>query len=830
MAERLHPGVYVEERRTGLAPIQGVSTSNMGIVGFTSRGPVDEAVLVTSFEQFRDTFGDFTEDSQVPTHVYAFFANGGRRAYVVRAVAPDAVASDAFFGNPIADESLVAGDGVTLDYTAGGSGPLTIANTPVRPSSVVISYYETGAVSPVDTVTPNVAPDGSQQDFVFKLAARPVQGTVSVDTTVAAGTVSYTDAAVAGTLQDAGGETRGYIDYETGVVTLSVETGQEPDALSTIDVNYTLLGTQQTITDDGLGALAGTTLAAPGTIDYTTGEVEFDLTGSAAPAVGTNIEVAYTFNQWDLDPISAGVWGDGLRFDVRGDDDYFVRATASYSRYDVLVYLDGELEEIFDNLSFDDPTDARYVGALLNTTGVGSDLLSLVEPSNADLNPESLNGKLASHAVGAGDGVQLDFGSTDGTLGTPNIPLAFRSDPFPTPVQPGSVTISYTDANDVAQTITDDGNGNLVGDDIDAAAPAGFNVINYTTGAFAFRLLTAITEAETTNLAAPTGNQPGSLATAAFYLAPADTSTSDTFTGGSDGTGVDRSVLTSPALLADRRGMYALLTTNELQNVVIPDAAGNVTMSLDLITEAERNELWFAILATPPGLSPQEAQDYRRNQLGSTSSYAALYYPYIRISDPVTDLPVNVPPGGHIAGIYARTDSTKSVAKAPAGVEDGRINFSIGLERNLEFAEIDILHPYQVNSLVDTPQTGRAVWGTRTLENPPADFRFIPVRRLFNFLKLSIFNSTHGFVFENVGPSLRSRIRLSVESFLTVLFTQGFFAGSTPAQAFNVICDETNNPPDVEATGTVICDIYVATQTPGEFIVFRIQQKFNQAA
>ena len=218
------------------------------------------------------------------------------------------------------------------------------------------------------------------------------------------------------------------------------------------------------------------------------------------------------------------------------------------------------------------------------------------------------------------------------------------------------------------------------------------------------------------------------------------------------------------------------------------------------------------------------------NTLGVSSSYAALYYPYITIADPVTDLPVNVPPGGHIAGIYARTDNTKSVGKAPAGVEDGKINFSIGLERKLEFAELDILHPKQINALMDTAQTGRVVWGARSLENPPADFRFLHVRRLFNFLKASIFNSTHGFVFESVGASLRQRIKLSVQSFMLTLYGQGLFKGDSPQEAFDVICDESNNPKEVEDSGTVICDIYVAANVPGEYIVFRVQQKFAAAA
>ncbi|MBW2169343.1 MAG: phage tail sheath family protein [Deltaproteobacteria bacterium] len=276
--------------------------------------------------------------------------------------------------------------------------------------------------------------------------------------------------------------------------------------------------------------------------------------------------------------------------------------------------------------------------------------------------------------------------------------------------------------------------------------------------------------------------------------------------------------------------MYALLTTNELINMTIPDAAGDVTMSVDQVTEAERNEHWFIILATPPGYTPAQARDWRINTLGITSSYSALYYPYIQIADPVTDLPANIPPGGHIAGVYARTDASKSVGKAPAGTVDGKLLFATGVERKLEFAEIDILHPNQVNAIINTPQTGLVVWGARTLERPPSDFRYVHVRRLFNFLKASIFNSTHGFVFENVGPPLWSKIRLSVESFLLTQFQQGLFKGGTPAEAYAVICDETNNPKNVQDAGYVYCDIYVAPNTPGEFIVFRIQQKVAQAA
>lgn len=981
MAERLHPGVFVEERARGLAPIQGVSTSNYGTVGFTLKGPTNVATLVTSFEQFERTFGTFTEKGQVPTHLFAFFSNGGRRGFVVRVVASDAVAADGFVTSDESEEVIATGDGSTVDYTAAGAGPLALDHFPVEdtgssPGSVSITYRPLGAAIAFASLTADVAPDGtagvgSVTTNVFSITAgadEVVPGTVTLNTLVSAGAITYVDTNKDGVLLDGAGDARGFIDYRTGTITIAYElTGsggaldQVPDSGSSPTLNYSPPGTLQTITDDGVGGLIGTALDTGGTIvpaptatiDYLTGAVEFSVnqgvratetltftgnaldtetvvidvktytfqtvltnvdgnvligatasdsldnliaainlgagagtlyalattlhpTVSAAAGVGDTMDAeakaggtagntiattetitagtwggatlsggvdsvlaphdleqilaAYTAEPFDVDPISAGAWGNDVSIQVRGNEDNFTRATASYSLHDVLVLLEGIVEEIFTGVSLTDPTAVNYVISKINAPGTGSSLVDLVEPSSEDIKPDNLDGKLRNLHGGSGNGSQADFGSTGAADpdGFPEIPLAFRVPALPTPVQAASVTITYTDSAGTARTITDDGAGNLVGD-VDLGAPAGSNAIDYTSGKFAFRSVAAVSEAETTNGAgASVVTVPGSEINVALFNTPASALNTDALSNGSDGVApIVRAQLTSPILKTDRQGMFALLTTDELLNIGIPDAAGNVTMALDQITEAETNGKWFIILATPAGLSPQGAKDYRRNDLGTSSSYGALYYPYITIADPVTDSALNIPPIGHIAGAYARTDSTKSVGKAPAGTIDGRLLFSIGLERILEFGEIDVFFQSQVNALVDTPQTGRVIWGARTLENPPGDFRFVHVRRLFNFLKASIFNSTHGFVFENVGAALRSRITLSVESFLRNLFNQGLFAGETPQEAFTVICDQSNNPPEVEAAGEVICDIFIAPNTPGEFIIFRIQQKFE---
>lgn len=846
MAEYKHPGIYVEEKKSGLAPIEGVSTSNMGIVGFTIEGPSNEATLVTSYPAFETIFGGFTTDSQVPTHVFAFFANGGKRAYVVRTVPSDAALADGDIKSDWAEETVGTGDGSEKDWSATGTALSDIDHVPIEASSVSITYDEAGSAVSAQVVTCVPAPDGdgagagSVTDIVSRIIVasekKIIPGTVTITTTVASPTTeTYVDTGKDGILKDAGGDSRGYIDYDTGIFNLSFETAHIPDVGEDVTADYTPVGSTVTITDDGAGNLqsSDTTLDS-GTVDYDTGEVEFVInTGSEAPADQQPIQVAYTQTVWDADPISKGAWGNRLRLDVRGDDDYFTRTTSSYSRYDVLVYLQDadtlayDLKEIFEDLSLTDTTDNRYIASVLNNEGLGSNLIALTEPSNEDVGPRSLSGYSRSQSAGCGNAVQQTFGSTDGTSGTATIPVGVRCQALETPIQAGSVSIVYTDTNGTVRTITDDGNGNLIGD-VDAAAAATFNIIDYDTGAFAIQVDSSELPqaAETSHAATPSGYLgDDSHLVATYYKEPSDTVVQDTFTGGSDGTSLTRSELTNPSLKTARDGMYALLTTNELINLTIPDAAGDVTMSTDMIAEAETNELWFCILATPEGYTAQQAQDYRVNTLGSNSSYAALYFPYITIADPVTDLPTNIPPGGHIAGVYARTDNNKTVGKAPAGVDDGKLNWALGLERTLEFAEVDILHPKQVNALMDTTQTGLCVWGARTLESPPSDFRYVHARRLFNFLKASIFNSTHGFVFENVGEALWSRIRLSVESFLLVLYGQGMFKGDTPSEAFKVVCDDSNNPEAVQDAGQVICDIYVAVNKPGEFIIFRLQQK-----
>jgi phage tail sheath protein FI len=268
----------------------------------------------------------------------------------------------------------------------------------------------------------------------------------------------------------------------------------------------------------------------------------------------------------------------------------------------------------------------------------------------------------------------------------------------------------------------------------------------------------------------------------------------------------------------------------ELMQVAIPDFVGDVTISQDIIDYCDARAVQpsggdrFAILQPPVGSNAQEAVDWFRYDLLRYSRFAAMYWPHIKVADPLSDnRPLTMPCLGHIAGIYARTDAAKNVGKAPGGTVDGALRFLTGLELDPSQGERDLVYQNKINPLINSPQTGLAVWGVRTISSE-SEWRYINVRRLFMFLEKSVYNATHWIVFENNGPALWARIKAQLNGFLLSLFNDGYFAGTAPSEAFFVIVDDSNNDANTIAAGQVIIDIGVAANTPAEFVRFRFQQ------
>lgn len=206
----------------------------------------------------------------------------------------------------------------------------------------------------------------------------------------------------------------------------------------------------------------------------------------------------------------------------------------------------------------------------------------------------------------------------------------------------------------------------------------------------------------------------------------------------------------------------------------------------------------------------------------SDGGYGAFYFPWITVRDPLSpDDLVNVPPAGHVAGIWARTDATRGVHKAPANeAVRGALNLTYLLTRE----EQGLLNQSGVNCIRSFAREGIRLWGARTVADGSSEWRYLNVRRLFNMIEESIATSTRWIVFEPNDRTLWKSIRRDISAFLTRLWRDGALMGRTPLEAFFVKCDEETNPPDVIDAGIVMTLIGIAPVKPAEFIVFRISQ------
>jgi uncharacterized protein len=292
---------------------------------------------------------------------------------------------------------------------------------------------------------------------------------------------------------------------------------------------------------------------------------------------------------------------------------------------------------------------------------------------------------------------------------------------------------------------------------------------------------------------------------------------------------------------AEREGLEGVTAVEEVTMVCVPDLmamlnGGNgngngadqekilQALQSKIVEGCENAGQRMAILDPPPDRKPNEVLDWVLNS-NLDSKFATMYWPWIEVLDPVTKRPIQIPPCGHIAGIWCRTDSTRGVHKAPANEVVLGAN---GLGYQLTGAEQDSLNRAGINCIRAFPGRGIRVWGARTLSSDP-EWRYINVRRLFNFISESIMQGTQWAVFEPNDQRLWMSLKISASNFLTRTWRSGALFGATPDQAFFVKCDEETNPPDMVEAGQVTVEIGIAPVKPAEFVVFRIRQFQVQA-
>ena len=854
------PGVRVVRSRETSQTTQSPSTANFAVTGWFERGPDNEAVLVTGASDLSRVFGGAVASTRSLAYaaLIAYLANGGRRAYVVRTPPSDAITATGAVHARRYAETVETGDGTVGPYTQTADTTDFAVNdgaTPLVPSSITLKWRGSG--TPVAGARVRDRANSANVDLVnatarYEFRINPTtlfSGGLAVDPdldAVVSGTAviswnpdglgARTPALPSGTgtvTATNGQATRVTLDLRTGIGSVEFAGTDVPGAgvvAASLTIDYTPTTPTYTATDDGSGTFAGSGVTA-GTVTYATGAWSLTPTLAAAPYTGCPILATYRHKVFDLSASSTGIWGGsmvsgvarGLRVIVSGDLSGYTAETGTYSLHRVQGYPWAsvrrayDLRETYEGVDLSSATADTWFASLL------SGLSDLIVPSDdygttgiADLNARSRTLVLAGGDEGSG-------GRTiQATLPDESLDL-----------HPRGITITYTDSTGTARSITDDGVGGLTGD-VDAAYATTFsgvapNGVDYATRVLNFRTNFAI--------------EGGRVVTITYHLEPESTSlttnlgdTGEGFTAGVDGTfssvTYGRNQLTASTLEASNLGVYALNTVDDILHVAVPDLAGDLTATNDLLSWAEGREAQdagpdrFILLCPPSGYNATRASDWVLNRLQSFSQSGAVYWPWIRMRDPAsaTGRVITVPPMGHVAGVISRTDSTRGVFKAPAGTQDGALTGLGGYEFTPTKADLDLVADSRINALREGRATGRCVWGARTLSTDK-DYKYIAAMRVYQQIARALYNTTFWAVFEDLGPGVYARLTSQAYSYFLGLYGAGYFPGATPAEAFTVQCDGDNNTQDMRDNGQFLLEYGFAFQKPGEFLTHRFSPR-----
>ena len=270
-----------------------------------------------------------------------------------------------------------------------------------------------------------------------------------------------------------------------------------------------------------------------------------------------------------------------------------------------------------------------------------------------------------------------------------------------------------------------------------------------------------------------------------------------------------------------RTGIQAFVDNDQVSIIAVPGVT-DPNVQLALVAHCENLGSRFAILDIPS--EKTKVADVLTHRDMFDSSYAAMYNPWLQVFDPLEKRNIFVPPSGTMAGVYARSDSTRGVEKAPANEV---VRGVTGLAVQYNKGEQDILNPKGVNLIRSFSGQGIRVWGARTTSSN-ALWKYVNIRRLFIFVEESIKAGTNWVVFEPNDERLWARVHRTIDAFLTRVWRGGALMGSSPGEAFYIDISRNTMTQDDIDNGRLICVIGIAPVKPAEFVIFRITQKTNE--
>ncbi len=837
MPDYLTPGVYVEEVELGPPPIAGVSTSIAGFVGAAQMGPTTgQPTLVTSFADFERTFGGFLPESSDPDDtstflayaVNGFFQNGGQILYVSRVVGagaapasvtlPDAITDGGaqFFLTQPAQQMPPTKDSVKLlsaRFVSAGTEITLIERTDagetteqatvqsvdgdtVHLQAATTNRFTTAAVVEIP------APGGYTPRGALTLTASS-EGTWGQSVRATATPSSRTSARVLP------------IDVHTTLDPMAISlslSGPMPDVTHAplADVSFVRPGDQLRFRDNATPPADPGETATIASVDSGASTVELQGPGTSRaynPADAAAVELA--------DP-------PGLR--VSADTAGVTVAVASAAGLE-----NGQKVQIED-------AGGNLTGTIQNVAGTDVQLTldaplaaSRSIPAGATLRLEDAAAGSQLRLAGAvnlaqGDVVEFtdDAGVRSyGTVASVSGDVVAFADPVPAAIAAGDTVRTADFDLRVELTRTNPATGA-----IEVIQTETHTFLTFAAGS-PNNAVARVNERSTLVRAerpTPANDAPQGYPTTIGR----DTFTSSVFLqGGSPG-----SALTADDVIADpgagpgeRKGLQSLQDLDEIAIIAAPGIA-DPNVHGALIEQCERLKYRFAVLEAPRASTIPQVEAYR-NQFDTR--YAAIYFPWLTINDPLTGRPRTAPPSGHVIGVYARVDNTRGVHKAPANEVLGGIT---GLELGLTNGEQGVLNePRNINVIRDFRQSQRGIriWGARCVTSD-LDWRYVNVRRLFIYLEHSLDKGTQWVVFEPNAEPLWARARQAVSTFLTRVWRDGALAGTKPEQAFFVTCDRTTMTQDDIDNGRLIMLIGVAPVKPAEFVIIRIGQQVGGAA
>ncbi len=847
MPEYLSPGVYVEEIDAGPKPIEGVSTSTAGAVGMTAFGPTSgKPVLVTSFADFSRKFGGFMLEPepdilnkwasdktdggrwwQFPLAVKGFFDNGGQRLYVKRVFAGGGIPVNAQNTGNSAQASKI-------DLAEGLIAEIESDATPVNnPLSVKLRHLF--GIQAGTTPTSLTILDGQGNQILKANVASfdPVSRRVVLDTPLPAGkdiraargdhAVIQAPAAVnlahlkiiAKNRGEAGDALYARIRPIVGAtVNLLYDKQAQNDPAAQTTIECVVLETVVTVDaaaapPSTLTGVAKNNAVMIGTVPYTITSVDipkntFTVGGfQASVAKGTPVDITLADNSHVKTTVNAMNNQTTVTVKANGltgfkDGDHVLIGGGEYLLKSP-VQDKFELQNLGGQAVSADWSKGTLVQCLRSAAKKGTGTLSVWGASRL----------YVGALVELDNGVAKDTNTVKDISGDKvTLSQVLNNDYYEghkIRVAEMELTVQYR-PNGVVQAEEVFSNLRLVGRTATTDRPAypEYIVTQVNQTSALVQLDDGGAEPPNTSLATLPAAGTGSWQNLAGGDDKLGALSTDDFVGIDGGSG-------------NRTGIQAFEDIEDISIILAPGIWATTVQSA-LIQQCELLKYRFAIIDSQDGLSIEGIQAVRETL---DTKYAALYYPWVEVRDPLLKRNVNLAPSGHMAGIYARVDVDRGVHKAPANEV---ISGIIKIAEDVNKREQDILNPKGINALRFFPGRGNRVWGARILSSD-SSWKYINVRRLFIFVEKSIDVGTQWVVFEPNDEPLWARVRQTVTNFLTTVWRSGALQGTKADEAFFVKCDRTTMTQEDIDNGKLICHIGIAPVKPAEFVIFRIQQK-----